>query len=304
MRTPPIAAQEWGVAFPPADFDASATTASALVERFAPQFSHLPLGERFEGWDNVTYRLGVTHGLRLPRLRGAVPLLEIEQRWLPGLKLPVAVPVPVVCGHASDVYPAPWSIFEWIDGVDASVEALGADGRRDLGAALAALHVPAPAQAPVCEWRATPLAARAEEFASRVDEAPASIDKDLLRDVYSQGAVLQAELMASGPAVWIHADIHALNLVVRGGRLVGLIDWGEMSAGDRLVDLGQVWVLVGEEALGDVLDSYGARLGPDEWVVLRAHTADAALRLSGSGNPAHSQRGWRALAELGVLAAR
>ena len=61
----------------------------------------------------------------------------------------------------------------------------------------------------------------------------------------------------AGPKVWVHGDLHPRNLVVRDGRMSGLIDWGDLHAGDRAVDLAGVWMLLPERLHELVRDDLG-----------------------------------------------
>src|SRR5581483_6127335 len=46
------------------------------------------------------------------------------------------------------------------------------------------------------------------------------------------------------PLVWLHADLDARNILVRGGRLAGVIDWGCMGVGDPAVDVAAAFKLL------------------------------------------------------------
>jgi aminoglycoside phosphotransferase (APT) family kinase protein len=59
------------------------------------------------------------------------------------------------------------------------------------------------------------------------------------------------------PASWLHADLHPKNLVGRDGRLVGVIDWGDLCVGDPAGDLAAAWMLFPPEVHADVWAAYG-----------------------------------------------
>jgi aminoglycoside phosphotransferase (APT) family kinase protein len=46
-----------------------------------------------------------------------------------------------------------------------------------------------------------------------------------------------------GPPVWVHGDVTATNLLVVGGRLAGVLDFGCMAVGDPACDLAIAWTL-------------------------------------------------------------
>ena len=43
--------------------------------------------------------------------------------------------------------------------------------------------------------------------------------------------------------MWIHGDLHPGNLLISGGRLSAVIDFGDLTAGDPATDLSVVWML-------------------------------------------------------------
>jgi aminoglycoside phosphotransferase (APT) family kinase protein len=47
-----------------------------------------------------------------------------------------------------------------------------------------------------------------------------------------------------GPPLWLHGDLHPANVVVRDGTLSGVIDFGELCAGDPATDLSAAWLLL------------------------------------------------------------
>jgi aminoglycoside phosphotransferase (APT) family kinase protein len=46
---------------------------------------------------------------------------------------------------------------------------------------------------------------------------------------------------------WLHGDLHARNVLVEDGVITGIIDWGDMTAGDRATDLAAIWMLFSEQ---------------------------------------------------------
>jgi aminoglycoside phosphotransferase (APT) family kinase protein len=61
-------------------------------------------------------------------------------------------------------------------------------------------------------------------------------------------AALQAPLDV--PPTWLHGDLHPRNVLVDQGAISAIIDWGDITAGDRATDLASIWML---------FDSAGAR---------------------------------------------
>lgn len=68
-----------------------------------------------------------------------------------------------------------------------------------------------------------------------------------------------------GRPVWIHGDLHPLNVLVEGGAVSGIIDFGDITAGDPATDLAIVWSL-----LASAQDHFWSVYGEDESLRLRA----------------------------------
>lgn len=208
-----------------------------LAEQF-PQWADRRI-ERVpsSGTDNALFRLGADLVARLPRVPGAVPGLEKELRWLPQLapRLPVDVPVPLGRGAPSEGYPLPWAVYRWLDGENPSPG--GADGAvADLTAfvrALRGLDVPdgPPGQR-------TSLARRDDAVRAGLETLHETID------VHAATAAWDEAVAAPGwpgSPVWTHGDLLPGNLLVRGGRLASVIDWGVVGVGDPACDMLAAW---------------------------------------------------------------
>ncbi len=212
-----------------------------LLREQHPDLADLPLRRAPHGWDNVTFRLGDALAVRLPARALAAPLVENEQRWLPVLAplLPVATPTPVRLGRPSAAYPWAWGVVPWLPGTpsDELTPADRDDWADELGVALAALHRPAPDDAPANPFRGVPLVNRAAALTDRLarDEGPHA---DALRAVWREGLAAPAW---DGPPVWLHGDPHPANLLATDGHLSALLDFGDVTAGDPASDLGTTW---------------------------------------------------------------
>lgn len=278
---------------------------SLLAEQH-PDLAHLPVTALAEGWDNAVFRVGPHLTARLPRRPEGVALIAHEQRWLPELapRLPLPVPAPVRVGAPGAGYPWPWSLCPWLPGRPASTHPLhdGTEAARVLGGFLAALHRPAPADAPENPYRGVPLAERDQRFRDAVDHLatrPERLHPAGLTWVVDRWDALRSTPWP-GPPVWLHGDLHPHNLLVDDGRLSAVIDFGDLTSGDPATDLAVAWMLLdppGREVLR-------ATTGHDDATWSRAEAWAVALAvayLEGSpdGSPmlavAH-----RTLAELGA----
>lgn len=277
----------------------------ALVQRLlgaqAPDLADLPL-TRTEAWgtDHVIFRLGDGLSVRVPKIGWAARQGPKEDRWLRVLapQLPVEVPVPVVVGEPGFGYPYQWYVSPWLAG-----ENPVPDGRtdqvrlaRDLAAFVHALQAvdATGAPEPTGGRRGGPLAAADQVIRERAEDLRGETDVDALIAVWDAG--LSAPAWA-GPPVWAHGDLSDGNLLVRNGRLTGVIDWGSLIAGDPAVELMVAWNLFDEPAR----DAYRETLGfVDDamWVRGRAWAVSAAIQALPyyrDTNPDICARSWRAV---------
>jgi aminoglycoside phosphotransferase (APT) family kinase protein len=81
-------------------------------------------------------------------------------------------------------------------------------------------------------------------------------------DAEAVTGVWEAALDANwhGTPVWLHGDVRASNLLVRGGRLSAVIDFGCSGVGDPACDLTIAWTLFS----GDSREAFRAALPVDD----------------------------------------
>ncbi|MDH6576617.1 aminoglycoside phosphotransferase family protein [Kitasatospora sp. MAP5-34] len=239
------------------DFQIDESFVRALLDEQHPDLAGLGLRRVDAGWANQMWRLGDELAVRLPRTPHAPSLLRKEQEWLPVLApgLPLPVPMPVRVGEPSVRFPRPWTIATWVPGEPGDRASISCDDHAadSLAGFLRALHRNAPAGAPTSPNRGVPLRLVAHEF-DRAFQAVASsgIPADV-RSVWD-GAVSAPDWQ--GPPVWLHGDLHPANVVVSGGTLSGVIDFGELCAGDPATDLAAAWLLLPEGAAARFFDAY------------------------------------------------
>ena len=257
------------------------TLVRTLLHEQHPDLATMPLRRVAHGWDNVTFRLGDELAVRLPARAVAAPLIEHEQRWLPLLAplLPVPVPAPVRLGRPGAGFPWPWSVVPWLAGTPA--DELTATDRdawaEQLAAVLAALHRQAPdtgddaiGTVPVNPFRGVPLATRADVVDERL-AAYGGPPRDALRAAWQAGLDAPAW---DGPAVWLHGDPHPANLLAAAGHLVGLLDFGDVTAGDPASDLGTTWATFTSSGRARFWAAYAAASSSadDETTLAALHT--------------------------------
>jgi aminoglycoside phosphotransferase (APT) family kinase protein len=285
---------------PAAELEVTSALVSGLLAEQHPDLAGLPLDVLSNGWDNVVYRLGDELTVRLPRRALAAGLVEHEQRWLPELagRLPFPIPAPVRAGAPSPDYPWRWSVCPFFEGELASDVALAdpAVEARRLGAFVRALHVPAPADAPV---NAFGRGGAVGALTSRVEDNLVRFELPRSDAIRRRWRALTSFPEWGGPAVWVHGDLHTANVLVRDGRLAAVLDFGDMTGGDPAVDLAIGWMLfepveraVFRAAAGDVDDATWARA--EAWAL---HFAVLYL-VNSADNPRFARMGDALLAAL------
>lgn len=73
---------------------------------------------------------------------------------------------------------------------------------------------------------------------------------------------------------WIHGDLHPRNILVDKRGITGVIDWGDLTVGDRVTDLAALWCLFSDHhvrqqaiaAYGEVSEATLARA--KGWAIL------------------------------------
>ena len=231
---------------PAAEWNIDAALVRALLRTQHPDLAHLDIEPFGSGWDNAMFRLGADLLVRLPRREVAEGLIENEQRWLPVLapRLTLPVPAPVRVGVASEHFPWRWSVLPYLPGIAADAAPVDTDEAERLADFLRALHQPAPAEAPRNPVRGVPLEKRAavtEERLVRLEQKTALITQETY-DAWRGGLAAPSATTDT----WLHGDFHARNVLVRGGRLSAVIDWGDLCQGDCATDLACVWMLLPE----------------------------------------------------------
>lgn len=224
-----------------------ATDVSLVDELVRTQFPHwhgLPITQvKHGGTDHAIYRLGDDLAVRLPRIEWAAGHADRDASTLPRLAphLPVAVPEPLGLGDPEHGYPYRWSVVPWLRGDIATVDEVNPDTGVRLAELIQGLHeVDATGE----EWTT---------YRGRLDQSRS--DEHIRRSIAELGnsqkliAVWEEALDAprwDRPARWLHADLHAGNLLFTDGELTGVIDWGCAGVGDPAGDLMTAWLFLDE----------------------------------------------------------
>lgn len=220
--------------------------ATRLLRSQFPALARRPLRAVVpQGWDNATFRLGSALAMRMPTARRYAGQAAVEHAVLPRLapRLPVAVPTTLALGRPGIGYPFAWTVRRWIPGRMPPPGA-GRDPAlaEALALALAALRASpvagAPRPGPANFHRGAAPSVHGDEVAAALGRLGGRGDVAALAAVWSAACAGAWH----GAPVWLHGDVAPANLLVDGpGRLVGLIDFGQVAAGDPACDLAIAW---------------------------------------------------------------
>jgi aminoglycoside phosphotransferase (APT) family kinase protein len=273
---------------PAADVDVTPELVRRLLAGQHPDLAGLPVEFMANGWDNAMFRVGDELLARLPRREVAAAILLNEQRWLPVLApdLQLPVPAPERTGVPAYGYPYAWSLVPYLPGEPAADDdSLDREGAAaDVGGFLGSLHAPAPPEAPANPFRGVPLADRAESFEANLRLVADRVNAGAARRVWA-GAL--AAPVHVGPPLWLHGDLHPANILVRDGRVSGVIDFGDITSGDPATDLAVAWMLLPLEQHAAFRAAYrsarpgrAGSLDPADWTALWTRARGWALSLA------------------------
>jgi aminoglycoside phosphotransferase (APT) family kinase protein len=126
----------------------------------------------------------------------------------------------------------------------------------------------------------------ADQLASAVEAGLVSgEDAGVVRTIWDAAATAPAW---DGPPVWLHGDLHPANVLTADGVISGVIDFGDLFAGDPACDLSAAWSLLPDVAAVERCHA-AYEPSPDTatlrrargWAVIRAlvglHVGDAGV---------------------------
>ena len=165
-------------------------------------------------------------------------------------KLPLPIPEPVALGRPAAGFPWPWSVYRWIEGEPACLGQVAdlAAFAADLAGFLAALYAIDASGGPPPGWHS---AFRGGPLTTFGEQARTSIHL-LAEDIDARAAIGVWETALASPwqrpPVWLHGDVSASNLLLTGGALHAVIDFGCAAVGDPACDLVMAWTFFSGEA--------------------------------------------------------
>ena len=237
-----------------------------LIASQFPQWAELPISPvDLDGWDNRTFRLGDELLIRMPSGAWYAKQVEKEQRWLPVLapRLPLPIPVPVARGEPGDGFPYPWSVYRWLDGEVAATARVRdpVEFASALAGFLTALGGVDAAGGPEPGehnfFRGGPLGHYEAEALVAIESLGSEIPRDAVQRAWEDAMRTSWER----DPVWFHGDVAVGNLLVRDGRLAGVLDFGSSGVGDPACDLVIAWTYLEGAARDRFREAVGADAG-------------------------------------------
>lgn len=214
----------------------------------AEQIEQLEAG----GTVNAIFRIGSRAAARFP-LRAGDPLvcdsvLRSEAAAMIELAehCPFPTPRPVGLGRPGSLYPMPWAVQTWIAGDVATPNGLAESQvfARDLANLIASLRaVDTGGRRFDKRGRGGDLSDHDDWMVVCLENSEGLLDVSRLRRMWAR----LRELPPSGPSVMSHKDLVPANLLVRGDRLVGVLDGGGFGPADPALDLVAAWHLLERE---------------------------------------------------------
>ena len=278
--------------------------ACRLIETQFPQFAGLPLEVLEGGTDHAIYRIADIAVARFPRRAADADAcrqkLAAEAEGLGELAAcaPVPVPEPLGIGSPGEGYPLFWAMQTFLPGTVATPGMLQAS--RDFAGDLASL---------ITRLRAADTRGRRFDGNGRGGDlkhhaawvetcfrnSEGLLDVPRLRTLWERLRQLPRE----GADVMSHRDLIPGNILVRGGRLAGLLDGGAFGPADPALDLVAGWHMLDAPRRQLLRDALGS--GDIEWQRGAAWAFQQAIGLVWyyrTSNPAMSALGKSTLERL------
>ena len=281
--------------------DIDAVLVRRLLAHQFPNIAALAIEDvRSTGTVNALFRIGEEFVARLPLVARWSEGIEREWEWLPWLSQRVSsvrLPEPIFKGQPTDDYPFPWAVYRWIDGAPYD-DPLVRDEQR-AAATLARFVIELRGLEVVQEaprGGRRPLAELDEETRERIRASGDAIDGAAAMRIWDDA--LRAPAW-NGDATWIHGDLLRPNLLVSGGRLEAVIDFGGVGIGDPATDLIPAWSVFGLAGR----EAFRRALGPDDpsWSRGRGialHQAAAIIPYYAETNPGFARLAVRAIEQI------
>ncbi|HET6479755.1 MAG TPA: aminoglycoside phosphotransferase family protein [Actinoplanes sp.] len=282
--------------------DISVDVVRALVDDQFPAWRDLPIRPlATHGTVNAIFRLGDGLTARFPlqprpdaRLWLAAEAAAAE-RLLGRTRF--ATPEPVALGEPGAGCPMPWAVQTWLPGEVATDRTPGDDFARDLAEFISGVRaIDTHGRTFTGDGRGGDLTAHDEWMQICFRNSAGLLDVPTLRRIWSR---LRELPRGDSPDVTNHGDLMPGNVLVRDGRLAGVLDVGGLGPADPALDLLSAWDLLGSAPRR----ALRAALGSDdlEWERGKAWAFAQAMGLVWyyeTTNPPMCRTGRRTLARI------
>ncbi len=245
-----------------------------IAEQF-PEYADLPITDvEKQGHDNRTYRLGEHMLIRMPTTANYALKVPKEQELLPQLakRLSASIPAPIKMGKPSADYPYPFSIYKWLSGKSINLLTLIAQEKEQLAFDLAKFlkelqaitDVEGPEPGQHNWWRGDHVTVYDKGAREQIAELAEIIDASKALVLWEQAC---ATRWNKAP-IWIHGDFAIGNILMDGGKLSAVIDFGGAAVGDPACDLVIAWTYLSGKARKIFISKMD--IAPDTWLRARA----------------------------------
>lgn len=245
-------------------------TARRLVDGSFPHFrGHDVRPVDTSGTVNAIYRVGETAAARFP-LQGTDPIvvrerLEQEARATAEFAGCCPFPTPHVLGFGRPgfSYPLPWSLQTWLDGVIATPAGLETSAvfAGDIATLLDSLrHADTRARTFDGEGRGGVISDQDAWMRTCFAHSGELLDVPVLRSIWHELRTLPPP----DAAVMSHKDLTPPNILVKGERIVGILDAGGFGPADPALDLVSTWHLLDHDRRELVRERLS--VSRDEWL--------------------------------------
>lgn len=283
----------------------SVETVRALVDEQFPGWRDMPVrGIASQGTVNAIFRIGDRLAARFPLQPGDV---QSTRQWLQAEaeaarelagRTRFPTPEPVAIGQPGAGYPLPWSVQTWLPGVVATEEDPGGSVpfARDLAEFIHGVRgIDTRGRTFGGGGRGGDLRSRDDWMETCFGRSEQLLEVATLRRLWTR----LRDLPRVAADAMAHRDLIPGNVLVRDGRLAGILDVGGLRPADPAVDLVGAWHLLEAEPRQALRE----HLGCDdlEWQRGKAWAFEQAMGAVWyyvASNPAMSRMGRRTLARI------
>lgn len=249
--------------------------ARKLISHQFPEYASLTIVDvEKQGHDNRTYRLGRHMLVRMPTAEDYALKVPKEQELLPGLakRLSASIPAPIKMGKPSADYPYPFSIYKWLSGKSINLLTLIAQEKEQLAFDLAKFlkelqsitDVEGPEPGQHNWWRGDHVSVYDKGAREQITELAEVIDVTRALALWGHACATRWNKQP----VWIHGDFAIGNILMDGGKLSAVIDFGGAAVGDPACDLVIAWTYLSGKAREIFIAEMD--MDPDTWLRARA----------------------------------